>query len=706
MTIDTSPLDAPSRIRSFQLLSLAGMAQVPAPLVRVTTCGLLTLELFEDIISTNPLQARYRVLTPDLLHGRGVIPALTLLKLLTSRPERFAPNEWLREQFCQAQGEAFSSKRLDTLASLLRDLLCPSDYQDLRTALVANIRAMSGSGYRLAASPLIWLDHEALAWNVEQAIRMERFGDNPLPFWQRAYELAKRGEYLPDEVYGEWASVKREQIAGMLRQSVQALARLYADQNDKASEEEALLLLRTYWQEHPHDEDALRLLMELLGRRECYQEALAYYEKLCALLKEEGEQPSKQTQDVAEYVRAKQIQRISAKAKRMDKKEPHQYVFEALHPFSSEQMQRIIQEMSHIVGASDMDTLRRAIAQSLFGMAAATVATPSVQLADLDLLERFSRVLSRPSHLDTTAFSELENHTASYWQHRLQATLPSSALLENARTHFFLLIQLLQGPLTSSERQPLCALASETAQAIGMLLFDLRQYAQARNYFHLAIRAAQEARHPLLEIVAWGNLSFAWMYDEYPQKALPCIQKARLSALANPDVPLMIQAELTSREAEILSLLGERDACLNALDLAERGAIETSHTVFGIHFDIARWAGYQGACFRRLSQQKSQETHAFLTQAEQALQTALCSVPASQLLRRSTLELDLAEVLFQKHDLENASQHALQAAILTERTGSRMVSRRLHLFRQQMGKVPLALLQSLDHQLTLLTSSE
>lgn len=173
---------------------------------------------------------------------------------------------------------------------------------------MAHSRGLSGAGYRLAAYPLIWVDHEALAWNVEQAIRMERFGDNSLPFWQRAYELAKRGEYLPDEIYGEWASAKREEIAGMLRQSVQALARLYAEKQDKASEEEALLLLRSYWNDHPRDEDVLRPLMELLGRRDCYQEALTYYERLCALLAEDDHQPVKQTLDVVEYVRAKQIQ--------------------------------------------------------------------------------------------------------------------------------------------------------------------------------------------------------------------------------------------------------------------------------------------------------------------------------------------------------------------------------------------------------------
>jgi two-component SAPR family response regulator len=112
------------------------------------------------------------------------------------------------------------------------------------------------------------VDAEALSWHVEQAVRMERFGDDPLPFWQRAYELARRGDYLPDEIYSEWADAKREEIAGLRRQSVLALARLYPEREGKAGEEEALVLLRSSWTAHPRDEDALRPLMELRARRD------------------------------------------------------------------------------------------------------------------------------------------------------------------------------------------------------------------------------------------------------------------------------------------------------------------------------------------------------------------------------------------------------------------------------------------------------
>ncbi|MEO9030065.1 MAG: NB-ARC domain-containing protein, partial [Ktedonobacteraceae bacterium] len=51
--------------------------------------------------------------------------------------------------------------------------------------------------------------------------------------------------------------------------------------------------------------------MELLGRREQYHEALDDYKRLVTLLEQEEYQPDKQTQDLAEYLQLKQIQRPS-----------------------------------------------------------------------------------------------------------------------------------------------------------------------------------------------------------------------------------------------------------------------------------------------------------------------------------------------------------------------------------------------------------
>ncbi len=310
MTMTPRASEEADQVKPIRFIAVGGRDQVPAPLIRVSACGLLAVETIQEVVSADPPLARYALLSPEQLRGRGTAPALLLLKLLVSRPRRFALCDWLKEQFCPDR-EPFTSNRLYNLAWLLRCLLCSPDYAALRTQLVAYVYSASGSGsgYQLAPYPLIWIDFDALTWNVAQAARMERFGDDPLPFWERAYELARRGSYLPDELYCDWTESRREEAAGMLRQSVRALARLSLQRRGKAVEEEALLLLRSYWHEHPYEEDVLRPLMELLGRRECYQEALASYEKLKELLEEEKREPDVRTRDLAKYLRARQIRR-------------------------------------------------------------------------------------------------------------------------------------------------------------------------------------------------------------------------------------------------------------------------------------------------------------------------------------------------------------------------------------------------------------
>ena len=59
------------RIRPVSLITVGEQERVPAPLVRVMTCGLLTLEIAQAIVSTDPPQARYAVLPPDRLRGRA-----------------------------------------------------------------------------------------------------------------------------------------------------------------------------------------------------------------------------------------------------------------------------------------------------------------------------------------------------------------------------------------------------------------------------------------------------------------------------------------------------------------------------------------------------------------------------------------------------------------------------------------------------------
>lgn len=297
------------------------VAQSAFPVARVWTCGALQIEVLRASNQSEPPQARYEPLSAERLRGRGVAPALTLLKLLASRPHRFAPKDWLMEYLRPEEERAVSAGRLDDIASLLRGLLVPPNVlnnERLRKQVVAYVHGSrdTGPGYQLAAYPLIWLDADALAWNVEQAARLERFGDDGLPLWERANQLASRGQYLPDELYSDWPQAKREEIDGHLRQSIHALVRVYDERWQEAADEQIVLLLRTYWQQHPTDEDALRPLLERLGKQERYQEALECYARFEDALAEaeprkDGRKrtPDLRTRDIADYLRTKQITR-------------------------------------------------------------------------------------------------------------------------------------------------------------------------------------------------------------------------------------------------------------------------------------------------------------------------------------------------------------------------------------------------------------
>ena len=246
------------------------------PLVRIWLCGPFRIEWL-DPATGEALPAQQDE------QGRDVTQTHALLKLLLCQPERQAHRDWIMEQFWPDHDCSIATHRIENICSSLRKLLTPPTSGE---SLLRSQRGRKNRGtlYALAAYPQIWVDSDAIAWNVEQAARMERFGDESLPFWQRAFDLLTRGPLLSDEPYADWVTERRELHDGSYRQCVHALSQLYMARYGKAGKSEALLLLRTYWQQHKTDEDALRPLLELLGEQERYQEAEEYYRNFCRLL--------------------------------------------------------------------------------------------------------------------------------------------------------------------------------------------------------------------------------------------------------------------------------------------------------------------------------------------------------------------------------------------------------------------------------------
>ncbi len=255
------------------LPSASSLYDQPAPLVKIYTCGGLRIEVLQQP-TDSITQAQYAL--SSSLSGRGVAPAQVLLKHLLSAPKHFCSVDWLQEHWYITDE---LPTRLDNRASYLRGMLCPPYLQGeqrerYRRQLVSFVSGTeeSGKGYRLGTYPLIWVDVDALDWNVQQACRMERYGDDSLLFWERAYQLASQGLYLPEEAYSDWTEPRRSAVIGALRQSVHALKRLYFVRWGEQAQDEVVRMLRDYLLQFPTDEDALRTFMELLGQQERFQE--------------------------------------------------------------------------------------------------------------------------------------------------------------------------------------------------------------------------------------------------------------------------------------------------------------------------------------------------------------------------------------------------------------------------------------------------
>ncbi len=280
------------------------------PFVRILTFGPLEVVSREDP-AAGESALRYVPLSTERLNGRGTTAAFTLLKVLMCQPHRHAPRDLLMELLWSEHTRRQAGARLDDAASVLRTLLRPGSGENLLEYRHSN--RDTGNSYRLAPYPYIWVDADAFEWYVAQACRLERFGDDPLPLWEEAYHLASRGAFLADEVYSEWTIERRELLSGQYRQCVHEVTRLYRERGALA---EAERVLREHHVREPMDEDALRPFMELLGEQERYQEASNAYRRVQEALAQEGRTPDPRTQEIAEYLRAKQITRTRASAAR------------------------------------------------------------------------------------------------------------------------------------------------------------------------------------------------------------------------------------------------------------------------------------------------------------------------------------------------------------------------------------------------------
>jgi DNA-binding SARP family transcriptional activator len=582
----------------------AEQAAKSAPWLRIHTLGQFQIDWFY------PQSGQVVPLPTKKLHGQNAGAALGLLKALLSCPDRFATRAWLNEQFWPTSRNRSAEERLNDVVSSLRAILRPEGSMEMFVHFVHGTNGR-GAGFRLDAHPQLWCDAEAFEWYVKHAMLLDQRGQDSTACWERAFYLAERGHYLPEQMYEGWARQKRDYLTGLTRDCVHHWTQLLRQMGHV---DEAIMRLRSYWLEHLADEDALRPLLDMLGERERFGEAEEYYEKARLAFAEDNQVLDERTIEALESVRALKIRRPHA---------PPVSLFPSKRsfPHQTEHFQGIMLSQPY----SGEQSLKHSRRQVLSGMvtSAYTMLTlsPYLFLAS-EKQEPFLAVLHHVQPLSGAVLDDLEDITQKYW--KLSANL-SAPLLSSLQGHFQSILHLLNTPHPSFLRQKLFSLASEAAQLLGKTLCDLRDYSLALSYYTFAVKAALEAKNNDIWATALGRIALLLLSTEQPQQALGCLQEIQTLPPS-----LKIRVWCLAIEAETYAYLDDSKQCQYALEKAKAApkGLFLEADPYATGFTASRLASYEGSCYLHLHQPEK---------ALPILQQAIADVDSTSLRSRSRL---------------------------------------------------------------------
>jgi len=273
--------------------------------------------------------------------------------------------------------------------------------------------------------------------------------------------------------------------------------------------------------------------MELLAKREYFQEGLGYYQTLLDRLQEEGRTPDERTQQIATYLRTKPIMReraVSATGNDAASITTASFVptnqYLPLSDFSHAVTQGIIEAMRTLVG-DNMDQLKRQLLQNILGVVGTTLLVPLerlnnlenggvVQPMDTPFFRLFSYMLSLCWEHYYTSGSQSIVPILDYCLHALGGTIEAV----HGREHISLLTLLcryyqlssvvardrldLVRALQDGKKSIELAFHLENAELLAASLFrraktylKLQQYDKALQDLEAAFPYAQRSRDPL-----------------------------------------------------------------------------------------------------------------------------------------------------------------------------------------------------------------
>jgi hypothetical protein len=93
--------------------------------------------------------------------------------------------------------------------------------------------------------------------------------------------------------------------------------------------------------------------------------------------------------------------------------------------------------------------------------------------------------------------------------------------------HLEAIIQLLEIPQPPTAHCNLRASASEVAQYIGAIYFDMQDYILVCSYYEVATKAAEEAESTTLQATSLGRKSSLFIYSDNSREAVLTLEKAQ-----------------------------------------------------------------------------------------------------------------------------------------------------------------------------------
>lgn len=249
----------------------------------------------------------------------------------------------------------------------------------------------------------------------------------------------------------------------------------------------------------------------------------------------------------------------------------------------------------------------------------------------------------------------------------LDRRLGGVAIFRQARAHVDGIEQLIRYALPGDDRDAGAGELSQAAALAGWQALDLGNLDEAWQLHEVATAAARESGDAAALSYARAQQAYVLLDSDRPTDALALITAARERADAM--VPNILRAWLHAAEGEAFAALGQRDAALRTLDLADAALPgEPDDALPYLMLDAAHLGRWRGHCLARLGE----------TSAIDDLTSALGAMGEGTYGRAEvSLRVDLALAHAARGDADESRHHAQRAADLAGRTGSTRQRRRI-----------------------------